>query len=189
MSRWALISAESGTESATLALSVVGRLEASGVRTAGFVQRKSRNERGEKRYDLERLHRPDRAVLAIDGVAAKGPNEEFFCSMAVHNDGFAAAGRWLEEDAAGADVLLIDEISKLETAGRGHSATFQRARQRDEALVLFCVRASELFYVLERFALPEEAMVAAIELPADDVVVDGFVDALKGSCHALRAIR
>lgn len=177
------------TQSASLALSVIGRLDSSGVRTAGFVQRKSRNERGEKRYDLERLHSPDRAVLAIDGVAAKGPNEEFFCSMAVHNDGFVAAGRWIEEDAAGADVLLIDEISKLETAGKGHAATFQRVLQRDDALVLFCVRASELFYVLERFALPDETMVAAIELPATDEVVGGFVDALEKSCHAQRANR
>ncbi|MGC4115658.1 MAG: nucleoside-triphosphatase [Myxococcales bacterium] len=189
MVRWALISGESGVENADLALSVVARLESARVRTAGFVQHKWRNESGEKRYELVRLHHDEKTILAVDGVAAKGPNEEFFCSMAFHNEGFDAALRWIREDLAGADLVLLDGISKLEVSGKGHSATLEHALRHSDALVLICVRASQLSYVMERFALSDEGLVAALELPADESALDGFVGDLRASCHGQRANR
>jgi nucleoside-triphosphatase THEP1 len=187
MARWALISGESGVENAACALKALQRLRAKGVRIAGFVQHKTRNERGEKRYHLERLLTGERAILAVDGVAAKGPTEEFFCSMAFHNDAFDAARRWVEEDAAGADLLLLDGISKLEVSGKGHCATLEHALRLDEPVVFMCVRASQLSYVIERFALADADMVAALEPPADDAAFDAFVCDVKEGCLAHRA--
>ena len=172
-------------DNAALALSIVERLTAAGLRVAGFVQHKSRNERGEKRYELVRLHSKDRAVLAVDGVAAKGPTEEFFCSMAFHNDGFDAARLWVEEDAGGADLLLLDGISKLEVSGKGHCATLEAAL-RGEAAVLICVRASQLSYVFERFGLDDAQMFAALELPANDGAVEKFVQDVGEACLGQR---
>ena len=187
MARWALISGESGVENAACAMEVLGRLKGDGIRIAGFVQRKSRNERGEKRYHLERLSTGERAILAVDGVAAKGPSEEFFCSMAFHNDAFDAANRWVKEDAAGADLLLLDGISKLEVSGKGHCATLEKALRLRKPVILICVRASQLSYVIERFALHDDKMVAALELPADQSAFDAFVGDLREGCRARRA--
>jgi hypothetical protein len=39
---------------------------------------------------------------------------------------------------------------------------------------------------MERFALLEDRMVDALELPAPPNVVDGFVENLKASCYAQR---
>jgi nucleoside-triphosphatase THEP1 len=184
MARWALISGESGEENAAFAMEVIERLKMDGIRIAGFVQHKSRNERGEKRYHLERLLTGEQAILAVDGVAAKGPSQEFFCSMAFHNDAFNAANRWVKEDAAGAGLLLLDGISKLEVSGKGHSATLERALRLRRPVVLICVRASQLSYVIERFALPDDKMVAALELPADESAFEAFVGELREGCRA-----
>jgi nucleoside-triphosphatase THEP1 len=182
---WALVSAESNAESSALALSVVERLEAVGIRTAGFTQQKLMNENGQKRYELVRLHSEERSLLAVDSAVAKETNEELFCSMVFHNDSFAAAQRWMEEDGRDAELLLFCGIGKLEAFDKGHSKLLERALER-HTLILLCVKASQLSYVMERFALPEDNMVGALELPASSNALDEFVKNLKESCYAQR---
>ncbi|MCL2625255.1 MAG: DUF2478 domain-containing protein [Cystobacterineae bacterium] len=186
--RWALISAERGEESTALALSVVERLEAAGIRTAGFTQHKGMGEDEKKYYEMVRLHSDERSLLAVDSVAAKGVNEELFCSLVFHNDSFATAQRWVEEDAHKAQLLLLDKLGKLEAFGKGHSKLLEQVLGNDGALVLLCVRASQLGDFMERFALPEDRMVDALELPVSSEAVEAFVEKLKASCctHSCR---
>jgi nucleoside-triphosphatase THEP1 len=186
MARWALISGGNGTENAACALKVVARLATRGIRAAGFVQRKHVDEEGRKRYELVRLGGGESVVLAVDGVAAKGPTEEFFCSMAFHQEGFDAARRWLEEDAPTSDLLVLDGISKLEVSGKGHCATLEAALCSTGKVVLLCARAHQLVYVVERFGLEEADMVAALELPADDTAFDTFLRHVGEGCCSLR---
>ncbi len=166
MVRWALISAERGYAATECALEAVGALRAAGLRVGGYHQHKWRNERGEKRYDLVHLSSGERVVLAVDGVAPKGPGEELFCSMSMHESGFESARRWVAADAADSDVLLLDGISKLEISGKGHAATLESVLVEGGPVLLLCTRASQLSGVLERFALPDDGLVAALELPA-----------------------
>lgn len=182
MARWAIISGSHGAENVACARALLERLRCSGIRIAGILQHKSRNERGDKRYEVIRICDGERAILAVDGVAARGPAEESFCSMAFHNDAFDAARRWVEEDVVGADLLILDGISKLEVSGKGHSATVERALRREDVIVLLSVRASELSYVVERFALVEDDMVAAIELPAGPEAFGAFATAIEQAC-------
>jgi len=174
-------------ESTACALSVVAHLKAAGICTAGFFQHKSTNAHGQKRYELVRLHGDERALLAVEGLAAKKENEEPFCSIVFHNDSFATACRWVEEDAHTAELLLVGGIGKLEVFDKGHSKLLEHLLKKDAALLLLCVRASQLSYVMERFVLPEDRLVDALELPASPQAVEGFVESLKASCHARRA--
>ena len=189
MARWALISGESGEENAACALKVVAHLAASGIRASGFTQRKHIDEEGRRRYELVRLLGGERAVVAVGGVVPKGPAEEAFCSMAFHNEGFDAAGRWLDEDAPAADLLVLDGIGKLEVSGKGHCSTLGAVLHWADKVVLLCAKASQLVYVVERFGLKDKDMVAALELPADDAAFDAFCRSVGEGCLAHRTSR
>jgi nucleoside-triphosphatase THEP1 len=175
MARWALISSESGEGNAAAAAEVVERLAERGIRAAGFLQRRSVDERGAKRFELERLPGKERAILAVHGIPPRGPAEERFCSMTFHRDGFDTARRWIEEDASDAALVVLSGISKLEVYGRGHSEALSAALRRDDKVILLCARASQLFHVVERFGLDEAGLVAALELPAQPGAIDAFV--------------
>ena len=121
-----------------------------------------------------RIGRGEELVVARPGAAARGPHEETFCSFVFDNDAFGAARRWIEEDAAGAGVLLIDEVSKLEIAGKGHHDAVAWALGADR-LVVLAVRADQLFGVMERFALDEP--VASFDAAEQDGI-EVFADAV-----------
>jgi len=184
--RWALISAERIEESAACALSVVARLQAAGIRTAGFSQHKSTHAQGTKRYEVLRLHSQERALLAVEGACAQGDNEMPFCSMVFYNDGFATAQRWVEEERHQAELFLLNGLGKLEVFDKGHAPLLERLLKEEGALLLLCVRASQLGCFMERFLLPEERMVDALELPASPQAVEVFVQNLEASCHVHR---
>ncbi|MBI5549193.1 MAG: DUF2478 domain-containing protein [Deltaproteobacteria bacterium] len=181
MARWALISGEGGSDKSACARQVADRLQAAGLRVGGYLQHKLRDEQGQKRYELGRLGaKAERVVLAVDGIAAKGPGEDFFCSMAFYESAFDAARRWVEEDARAAEVLVLDGISKLEVSGKGHCAALESAlRLPEDQVVILCARASQLSCVVERFALDDSAMVAALEVPAEAAAVEELASAVR----------
>jgi|GEM_PF-1482544 len=184
--RWAFISAERIEESTAFALSLVASLEEAGIRTAGFAQHKSTQENGPTRYEMVRLHSHERALLASNRGAATGENEASFCSLVFYNDSFATARRWVEEDAHKAELLLVGGIGKLEVFDKGHCQLLECLLKQEGALLLLCVRASQLSRLMERFAFPEEGMVEALELPASSELMEAFAERLKASCRAHR---
>ena len=108
------------------------------------------------------------------------PGEETFCSFAFDLTAFARARSWIEGDVEGCDVIVIDEVSRLEAAGRGHADAIVDALASGR-LVVLSVRADQAFDVLSRFALEEPA--AALELarsPSLDVFVPALVAAVRG---------
>lgn len=176
MARWALITGEKGTGKADYVLGVAMRLRMAGLRVAGFVQLRKGGPEGPKGYELLRLANGKKIALAQEGVAARDPSQEAFCTYAFSNDAFEQACGWVKEDAAKADVLVLDDVSKLETQGKGHAAALAWALQQPGKIVLISARASQLFYVVENFGLDEP--LAALELPVKDAARAAFVDAL-----------
>lgn len=163
MARWAVVTGEKGHDKAGFVLGVAEELRAAGLRVAGFVQRR-RYDGDQKGHDLQRLATGEKIVLAQGGVAAKAVSQEAFCTYAFRNDAFEQAFAWMREDAKGADVLVLDDVSKLETQGKGHAAALEWALKQEGKVVLISARASQLFYVVENFGL-EDDPVAAAELP------------------------
>jgi nucleoside-triphosphatase THEP1 len=172
MKRWALIAGAKGNGKSTTAARAAAMLAERGVRVAGFVQ-EAIEEDGERRgYRVRRVGRSDAIVIAKKGSEARSGTEEAFCSFVFDRDAFASAGRWLAEDAKGAEVVFIDEVSKLEVAAKGHHDAITASLATD-AITVLAVRADQLFYVTERFGL--EDPVAAIEVGED---VSAFVEAI-----------
>jgi nucleoside-triphosphatase THEP1 len=176
MKRWALLSGPRGSGKSTTARRVADALAARDVPVAGFVQEAIDDEEGRAGYLLRRLGGDEARTVARRDSAARRPAEEAFCSFVFDADAFAAARGWLAE-AAAARVLIIDEVSKLEIAGRGHHDAIAEALGGDR-LVLLAVRADQLFGVMERFGLDEP--VAALET-ADPDGFEAFVASVAGA--------
>lgn len=175
MARWALIECERSKPKSEFALELARVLAGRGLRVGGFAQPQRLDERGEKGYELVRLSTGERAVLARGGTAAQA-GEEAVCDFAFRQGVFDLARRWIEEDA-GADVLILDGIGKLEAAGRGHAASLRRALELPPATrVVLATRPSQLFYVVERFGLGEP--IASLGLPAVEAERAAFAGAL-----------
>lgn len=176
--RWALISSEKGHKRADLTLAIAERLRAGGARVAGFVQLRCRDSHDQKSFEMMRLTTGERAQLAAEGVGAKGPTQEGFCTYAFDNSAFERAFAWLQADAPNADVLVLDDVSKLETQGKGHAASLAWALEQPGKTVLISVRASQLFYVMENFGLLVDDPIAAIEMPAGERACEELVAAI-----------
>lgn len=170
MTRWALLAGGKGTGKSTRAAAIAEQLAARGLTIAGFVQ-DAVSEEGERvGYDLRRLCADERLALARRGVP-RAHGEQGVCSYAFSTAAFEAARAWL---AADADVLVLDEISKLEVAGGGHHDAVRDALAAP-GLTLLSVRGDQLFAVLERFGLGEP--VVALERDEPEALA-AFVDAL-----------
>jgi nucleoside-triphosphatase THEP1 len=184
MAHWALLVGPKGSGKSNSALELVARLRGAGLRAEGFVQVGWIDDLERKGYDLMRLRSGERVHLARPGSLEK-QGEESFCSFLFHQEAFAIAREWTLHDAPGADVLVVDEVSKLEAAGKGHHEAIAWALGRDDVkVVMTCVRADQLFYVMEKFKLEEEPF-TMLELPAQDEETKGaFVDAIVKVCQS-----
>ena len=173
---WALVVAGKGGRRSRLAREVAEALAARGLSVAGLVQRTLEDEGGRKTLEADRLRRPGTVRLAAPAAGADAS-----CSLAFEPSGFAEAGRWLAEDAPGADVLVLDGVGKLELSGSGHRAALQAALGAGP-LAILAVRDDQLTYVLEALAIEDEPVAAFTdgEGPAAlDAFVAGVVDAAR----------
>lgn len=155
MSRWALVAGARGGEKTARVRAAVEALRARGVALGGFVQDPIDEGDARVAYEVRRLTTGERVRMARPQGAAPAAREEEFCSMVFDGDAFDRARAWLEADAAAATVLVVDEVSKLEAAGRGHARAIERALASDKVIALLCVRADQLFAVVERFGLAD----------------------------------
>lgn len=179
MSHWALYVGERGPERVAPLWQLVDDLRGRGLRVAGFVQASLHADGHRVGSEVVRLGggTGERVALARSGASARGPNEEAFCSMVFDADAFARCRAWLRVDAEQADVIVLDEIGKLEVAGRGHYAAVVDALARPCPVVL-SVRGDQLFAALERFALEEPF---ASRDPSEAIAA--FVDGVAAKAH------
>jgi nucleoside-triphosphatase THEP1 len=182
MARWALLTGPKGSGKSNDALDLVSRLNARGLHVAGFVQVGWSDELDRKGHDLLRIKDRSRLHLSRPG-SLEGKGEEAFCSFVFNQGAFDTARGWVQQDAPGAHVVIFDEVSKLEAAGKGHHDAIAWAMARDDvSVVLTCVRADQLFYVMEKFKLEEEPF-AMIEVPCDEQAKAEFARQLAQACE------
>lgn len=180
MIRWALVGGARGGEKSLLAADLARRLASAGVRIGGFAQRGDTS--GEhKQYEVVRLRDGSARRLAWSGGGPKEgePGVCSFCSLLFDLRSFEEARRWLHEDARASDVLFVDEVGKLEVAGRGHRDALSDALARESCIVVLGVRAEPLFSVVETFGLGDA--IASIDAPASDAERGAFVEAIRSA--------
>lgn len=179
---WALVVAARGGKRSRAAREVVAALAARGLRVGGFTQRTTDHEDGSKEFDLVRapggesvpLARADKRAPATDGGG---------CSVVFAPAAFELARRWVEADAAAADVLVLDGIGKLELAGEGHRAAVARALSAPPLAVL-AIRDDQLVYALEALGLDEP--VASYTDGDGAGALAGFVEAVAAAVGRAR---
>ncbi|MCC7535600.1 MAG: DUF2478 domain-containing protein [Deltaproteobacteria bacterium] len=171
MHPWALVTRRSG---ASPVPRIAAALLARGVRVAGFTQDPIDEEGERTGYELRRLEHGDRRPIARRATGEPSSTECSFCAMHFDESAFAAARDWLREDAGRAEIVLVDAVSKLEAAGRGHAGAVADSL-RHSALVVLAVPPEQLFAVMERFQLPEP--LATLEDPSESAF-ESFVEAV-----------
>jgi nucleoside-triphosphatase THEP1 len=173
MARVVVVYGPRGAGKTTTTLRLAERFASQGLRVGGFFQRATTDTLGRRGYELVRyIDRAQMISLAQPGVR---PDEEAgSCSFVFARDALAAGFAWLREDAAWADVLVIDEVSKFEVAGEGHEHALRWALALPaDRLLLLSVRADQLVAVVEQFALMSR-LCGEVELPVTDAQLDEF---------------
>ncbi len=179
--RWALVT-RPHPGPASQAASLAAALASRGLDVRGFVQQPGEDGAQE----LVRLGADERVSLALRG-AKERPGLEPFCGFSFATAAFERARAWVASDVGRCDVLVLDEVSKLEVAGRGHHDALRLALEAaspEGALVVACVRADQLGAMLERFS-PGEPLLA-LEAPLSAEGIDAFADAVHRRCGAGR---
>ena len=178
MARWAVVTYGSADDRAAEVRALAAQLQARGVPVAGFAQEKRVDAEGRASFELIRLGRDERRSLGATGGAEAKAASQGECTFTFSSEGFARARAWLEEDAPGAQVLFLSEVSKLEVGGQGHHDALVWALELPETKkVVLVARANQLSYLVEKLKPPGEP-VAYLELPASPAQKQAFVEAL-----------
>jgi len=173
--KWALIVGAKGSGKTTTVRAFVEAARARGVRVGGVIQEPVTDASGERvAYEAVRLtNEVDRVVVARRGPVPGG--DPMICSFSFDDGAFARVRDWIAADRAALDVVVIDEVSKAESRGRGHADAIADTLASNATVVL-AVREDELVHVMTAFGLAEP--VATLLAGADGVAA--FVDAVVG---------
>jgi nucleoside-triphosphatase THEP1 len=124
------------------------RAEEEGLRVGGILQERSDDRLETVGYMVRRWGTGEELQLA-----RRRPEGGFSFSL----EAFGAADRWLREDGARADLLLVDELGLLEAKGGGHAGAVAALLQRQPPpLLLAALRKDKLGELAERFGFGRE---------------------------------
>jgi nucleoside-triphosphatase THEP1 len=164
MTKWAaVVGARNSGKTATVC-SIVDRLVAGGATVGGVVQQPVQEEAERTGYVAHRVGGQETHVLAWRGPAPPDSRPEArspFCNFVFDEDGFALAREWIREAVRRCDVVVIDEVSKMEVERRGHHDAVREALN-GPAIVLLSIRGDYLFALMEHYELDEP--VACLDL-------------------------
>jgi nucleoside-triphosphatase THEP1 len=175
--RWALLAGGKGTGKSSVASRVATELAQRGVVVGGVVQDAIEEDGDRVGYRARHVGGTESVVVGRKGAAPPDADPEAlcsFCSFVFDPRAFDRAHGWIRQGVASADVVIIDEVSKLEVAQGGHCAAIREALA-GKAIVLLVVRADQLFDVVERFGLGDA--LATLDA-ADEPALAPFVDEL-----------
>lgn len=159
---------------------IASALSDRGVRVGGFTQRTIRPGAGVSTIEIARLGSGDVLTLARSS-AVEGPTADpASCSFVFDAAVLDEARRWIVEDAAVADVVVIDGVGTLELGGGGHRAALAHALAAARMVVL-SVRHDQLVYALE--ALGPGDPLAAYTVGEGPPALAGFVDDVARVCR------
>ncbi|MHB8873135.1 MAG: DUF2478 domain-containing protein [Myxococcaceae bacterium] len=184
MAHWAVITYGKAVDRGAEVRELASHLRARGLSVAGFAQEKQPHPEGGALYDLVRLGKGERLRLGGTSPKPAAADTDSKCSFSFDPAGFARAFSWLAQDAAGAQVLVLSEVSKLEAGGEGHHAALKWALALPSPkAVVFVARAEQLSYLVEKLSPPGEPL-AYLELPSGPAEKDAFVEALAAALEA-----
>lgn len=175
--KWALIVGAKGSGKTTTVRAVVDAARARGLAVGGVVQEPVTEAGSTERvaYDAVRLATPEERVTVARRGPVPGPGgDPMICSFSFDDAAFARVRGWIDVDASDVDVVVIDEVSKAESRGRGHAAAIVDAL-RTSATVVLAVRDDELVHVMTQFGLGEPLATLST---ADPSALHAFVAAL-----------
>jgi nucleoside-triphosphatase len=166
MAKVFLIYGPRGAGKTTTTIKLADELARRGIGVGGYFQRTTSDELDRRGYDLVRFRDRNQTLpLARPGGVEK-PGTSAVCSFSFSQDAFAAGIEWLKQDAQSSQVLVIDELGKLEARGEGHAQALRWALGLgDDEVLLLSVRGDMLFYVVENFGL-EGRVAGYMEIPA-----------------------
>lgn len=181
MAKVFLVYGPRGAGKTTTTLLLADALLRRGLRVGGYFQRTTSDELERHGYDLVRLRdREQRLALARPGGTER-EGESAVCSFSFSHEAFCAGLEWLKADADSSQVLVMDEISKLEARGEGHAAALRWALGLgDDKVLLLSVRGDLLFYVVEAFGL-EERLAGYLEIPAQPADIESGAEEIAGA--------
>lgn len=134
---------------------IADALAARGVRVGGFTQRTIRPEAAPSRIEIARIGGDAARTLAR---AAAGGDDPASCTFAFDPAALEEARRWVVEDAAAAEVVILDGIGTLELGGGGHRAALAHALAAARVSVV-SVRHDQLVQAVEALG-PGEPLAA-----------------------------
>ncbi len=159
-----------------LAVRLAERLAELGLAVGGFFQQAVTDQLDRRGYDLVRF--ADRRQVVPLARPARAGDMAAICSFVFRPDAIARGANWLREDAGWADVLLIDEVSKLELMGSGHCETVRWALTlAREKVVILSIRADQLAAAAEQFEITEH-LLGYLELPVTGRQIEELVQSL-----------
>ncbi len=171
---YALVIGPKGGRRGDAVRAIAGALAARGVRVGGFTQRTVRPEAGASRVEIARLGGgAPRTLARSGGAAAEGGGDPASCAFAFDPAVLAEARRWIAEDVAAADVVVLDGIGTLELGGGGHREALGHALARAR-VALVSVRDDQLAYAIEALGAGEP--VAAFTVGEGPAALAGFVE-------------
>ncbi len=175
--RLAVLARASGADAAELIHSVLQDIQARGVRIGGFLELPRRSGAGVIGYDLIRVGRSRRVVVAKRSPPPT-PDGGQYSRFHFLPSGFDRAWGWLRADARHSDVLVLDGISTLEANGEGHfKALAWACSLAANKTVLMCARRDQALHVLQRLGIDDRAVLQAdLEACADPQNRRTFVD-------------
>jgi nucleoside-triphosphatase THEP1 len=147
----------------------------------GFTQRTVRPEAGASRVEIARLGGGAPRVLARAGGAAVEGRDPASCAFAFDPAMLDEARRWIAEDVAAADVVVLDGVGTLELGGGGHREALAHALARAR-VALVSVRDDQLAYAVE--ALGDGEPVAAFTVGEGAAALAAFVGAVARAARA-----
>lgn len=181
--RYALVVGEKSSRKSAVMRRIADGLAARGLRVAGFTQRMFEEGPGRKRVEVVRVG--DGRAVPLARTTADPGDAAAICSFAFESPAFEEARRWIEADAAEADVILLDGIGKLELGGGGHRGAIEYALRAGPPVVL-ALREDNLVYAMDALALEEP--LASYGTTEDAAALDRFLNAV-GSAALTAASR
>ncbi len=158
---------------------IAGALAARGIRVGGFTQRTLRPDAGASAIEIARVGGGPARTLARAAAGAKGAGGPESCAFAFDPAVLEEARRWIVEDAAAADAVILDGIGTLELGGGGHRAALAHALAAARVAVV-SVRHDQLVYVLA--ALGPGEPLAAYTAGEGPAALAAFVSDVARAC-------
>jgi nucleoside-triphosphatase THEP1/SAM-dependent methyltransferase len=131
----AIVTGATGSGKTTLVGAVVERLQARGLRVAGIVAPGLLADGRRAGFDIVNLATGERTALAREGQAQPGQHARW-SRFAFDSGGLALGRRALGVDAAGADVVVVDEVGPFELSGGGWATALDALRDFEGATIL-----------------------------------------------------